>query len=127
VSIIIILLGEHTERSVMSIDYYSIGERVKFYRENKKLSQMALAELCNISRQHMSMIETGERIASIETIVTIANILEVSPNQILSECIINANGNDLTDILIGCSPEEIDILTENLKDLKSILKKHTIK
>lgn len=48
------------------IDIESIGSRVKYHRLRNKISQEELAELAQVSRVHISYLERGERIPSME-------------------------------------------------------------
>jgi transcriptional regulator with XRE-family HTH domain len=56
-----------------------VGARLKAIREQKGLSQEALAGLCNLHRTYIGLIERGQRSLSIPTIELIAQALEVSP------------------------------------------------
>lgn len=55
----------------MNIDYFIIGKQIRNCRKQKKMSQATLAELINISPSFMSCIENGNRIMSLETLVSI--------------------------------------------------------
>ncbi len=52
-----------------------IGELIKILRIERKLSQSALAELCNYSRSALSMIENGTRIPSDDLLLILSNTL----------------------------------------------------
>ena len=56
-----------------------VGARLKALREERGLSQEALAGICNLHRTYIGLIERGERSLSIPTIELIARALEVSP------------------------------------------------
>ena len=66
------------------IDYSDVGARIRFFRAQSGLSQEELAELSKLSRVHISCIERGERIPSLEAIVNIANGLNISSDELLA-------------------------------------------
>ena len=55
----------------------NIGQAIRYYRKKKGLSQYKLAELTNLSTSYISEIETAKKIPSMETLINIANALEV--------------------------------------------------
>ena len=66
------------------INYYTIGQRVKEARKKKHLSQADLAEAVEKSTSYISYMETGLKCMSLETLVDIANALDVSADYILA-------------------------------------------
>lgn len=58
-------------------------ENIKRIRIEKKLSQEKLGELANLSSPFISDIENGKKWGSFETLVSIANALEVEPYELL--------------------------------------------
>ena len=65
----------------------SIGKRIRKYRESKGWRQEDFAEKIGLSVTYTGMIERGEKIPKLETFITIANVLEVSADQILADVI----------------------------------------
>jgi transcriptional regulator with XRE-family HTH domain len=55
----------------------AIGRKVKFLRKEKSLSQEKLAECVDMSREHISCIERGKHLVTIETLYNLANYFEV--------------------------------------------------
>ena len=55
---------------------------ISFYRKSRGLSQSELAELVNISRTHMSRIETADCAVSLDVVFDIADALGVSPDRL---------------------------------------------
>ena len=55
----------------------SIGRKVKALRLEKELSQEKLAEHVNMSREHISCIERGKNLATVETLYNMAQFFEV--------------------------------------------------
>ena len=57
--------------------YRSLGLNIAYYRKKKGFSQEKLAELCEISRTHMSRIETAECAVSLDVIFRLADALGI--------------------------------------------------
>ena len=55
----------------------TLGKNIKKYRKLKNLSQNQLAEMVDLSREHLACIETGEEFISLRKLFLIADILEV--------------------------------------------------
>lgn len=62
--------------------YRQLGLNISFYRKSRGLSQSELAELANISRTHMSRIETADCAVSLDVVFDIADALGVSPDRL---------------------------------------------
>ena len=62
----------------MEINYKKLGKRIQSARKEAGLSQEQLAEAIGKSPSAVSTIETGKRGASLETLIRIANVLQVS-------------------------------------------------
>lgn len=58
--------------------YKYLGLNIAYYRKLRDLSQLKLAELINISRTHMSRIETADCAVSLDVIFDICDALEIS-------------------------------------------------
>ena len=59
--------------------YKQLGLNIAFYRKQRNLSQIQLAELINISRTHMSRIETADCAVSLDVVFDICDVLQISP------------------------------------------------
>lgn len=62
--------------------YRQLGLNISYFRKLKGLSQIQLAEYINISRTHMSRIETADCAVSLDVIFDICDVLEISPAQL---------------------------------------------
>ena len=62
--------------------YRYLGLNIAYYREERGLSQESLAELVNISRTHMSRIETADCAVSLDVVFDICDALNVPPSKI---------------------------------------------
>ena len=74
------------------MDYKMLGLNVKKYRKFRDLTQEGLAETIDVSAVFMSQIENAKGKPSLETIVNIANTLEVSLDTLVGTDI-NAENN----------------------------------
>ena len=65
-----------------SSEYKRLGLNIAYFRKIKGLSQNSLSERVNISRTHMSRIETADCSVSLDIIFEICKVLEVTPKQL---------------------------------------------
>lgn len=70
-----------------------IGERIRIYRTQKKLSQDALGELSGLHGKYIGQLERGEKNATLETIEKICKALNLT-FETLFENIITIGGQD---------------------------------
>ena len=61
--------------------YKHLGLNIAYYRKERGLSQMQLAELAGISRTHMSRIETADCAVSLDVVFDICDVLNVKPSK----------------------------------------------
>ena len=59
--------------------YRNLGLNIAYYRKLRGLSQEKLAEKADISRTHMSRIETADCAVSLDVVFNIADALCVEP------------------------------------------------
>lgn len=62
--------------------YRLLGLNIAYYRKERKLSQSKLAELVNISRTHMSRIETADCAVSLDVVFDICDALNIKPSKL---------------------------------------------
>lgn len=108
------------------MDYFSIGQRIRKFRKAHALSQETLAEKAGISTTHMSHIETGNTKLSLAVLVQLADILQVSTDDILFEQpVINKSSlfKQLFDILEKCDTQQLNIIFDVIKALQISLAK----
>lgn len=67
----------------MELDYRAIGARVARRRRELHYTQAHVAELCDISIQHLSNIERAVSIPSTEVVMRIAAALDTTPDEFL--------------------------------------------
>ena len=61
------------------------GKAIRSIRQNKRISQEELADLCGLHRTYISDIELGKRNVSLENIDKIAQALQVKKSEIFVE------------------------------------------
>ncbi len=110
----------------MELDYKAIGKRIKIARIKADLTQERLAEIVSVSPSHMSNIETGTTRVSLTLIVTIANALSVTVDDLLCDNIRKARvpfEKDIARVLEGCDEYEIRMIADMAQALKDTLRK----
>ena len=62
-----------------------VGERIRKYRKERRLTQERCAERCDLSTNFIGIIERGEKRPSLDTFINIANALDVSADMLLED------------------------------------------
>lgn len=109
----------------MSVNYELIGMRIQELRKGKRISQEKLAEMVDLSTQYMSQIENAKRKASLNTIVCVANVLEISVDEILNGNQIMRSGEynaEVEAIFLDCNVYEKRVIYQIITETKRILK-----
>lgn len=110
----------------MELDYKAIGKRIKIARIKADLTQERLAEMVEISPTHMSNIETGTTRVSLTAIVSLANALSVTVDDLLCDSVVKAKvqfEKDIAVILADCDEYEIRMIKDMTKALKETLRR----
>ena len=113
----------------MTLDYASIGLRIRNARTKVDMTQDSFAEALHISRRHLSLLENGDRGISLELLVDIANVLNVPIAELLTDNLGNVDtieDSDFRYILLDCSATEEKIITKTAKALKAALIEHGV-
>lgn len=108
----------------MALDNKCIGLRIKHARSRNNLSQEQFAGMLGVSRNHVSLIETGSRGISLEMLVNISNILQVSIADLLADNLTSSSSSesaDLDKVLLDCNKQEEQIIIKTAEALKAIL------
>ena len=79
-TVCVVMLQEET-----ILKFESIGRNIRKYRIERKMRQEDLAEKTSLSTNYIGMIERGEKIPSLESLIEIMNVLRVSADMILYE------------------------------------------
>lgn len=121
------LLGRCFERgALMELDYQAIGVRIRRLRKERGLTQQTLAEMSGQEPSNISHIERGATKLSLPTLVSVANALEVTVDQILCDSLPASRSvfeTEAAHILSDCSHLELKIITETIRTLKENLRR----
>lgn len=110
-------------------NYVSIGNRIKNIRIRQGISQEQLAEMCGLSKTHMSHLETGSTKGSMPAFLTVANALHVTLNDLLCDSIDVETASyhrEIAALTADCSPLEIRVLADMICAAKEILRNHKL-
>lgn len=91
----------------------AVGEKLQYYRKREKLSQEELGQKLLVSRQTISLWETGQTLPTIDNLIKLKDIFNVSIDELLGEE--NIQEQD-------APPEESYTFRYSLKELKQIQK-----
>lgn len=96
----------------MELNYTGIGQRIAKRRLQMGLKQNILAERLDISNNYLSSIERGKEKPSLEVIVNICNVLQVTPDYLLMGNMYSNNiPQNIADGLRLCSKEDLSLLS----------------
>ena len=65
-------------KSIPKSVWLNLGQRIAELRRSKGISQLCLAEMADISKEHLSNLERGNKLPSAKTLTQIASALDVS-------------------------------------------------
>lgn len=108
------------------IDYKFLGARLRAARQERKITQEQLAEMVGVGVTHISHIETGNSIPSVQVLVDIVNALQCSADELLCMEISRARpslNNWLGDLVADCTEDEIKLITDMVTALKASLRR----
>ena len=102
----------------MAIDYEALGKRISNARKQTGITQEALGEQLNMTRKHISVIEAAINRPSLDTLVDIANALNVSADDLLVDSLTHSAStadSEIHRLLLDCNTLEQEILTRMVK------------
>ena len=109
----------------MALNYVIIGKRIKEIRKHKHISQQTLSEMIDKSPTFIIYIESGIRSMSLETLVMIADVLNVSVDVLLGENTRNSQAtvsNEFATVIGDCSDFERRVIIEQAKAIKKAMR-----
>ncbi len=110
----------------MKVDYKDLGIRIKRRREELKMSQAELAARADLSTQHVSNVENARSKIGLDKLVTVANVLGCSVDELLCGSLRTGSRSVYSDEIAGIiedfSDTEIRILPEFLRNYNYIYK-----
>ncbi len=110
----------------MEIDYTAIGIRIRRKRKTLGLTQQKLAERAHLEPSNISHIERGATKLGLPTIISIANVLDCTVDDLLCDSLEadhNAYEKEASDILAGCTNSQKAFITESMFTMKENLKR----
>lgn len=113
----------------MKIDYKLIGKRIQNRRKEMGYSQLDFAEKIERSTTFVSYIENGTRSMTINTLIQIANVLDVSSDYLLADYIgvLESQADQEVILLLDdCVEVEREFIVSCLKALKKTLREEDI-
>ena len=110
----------------MELDYKAIGKRIKVARIKADMKQEHLAEKTGLSPTHISNVETGTTKVSLSAIVSLANALGVTADDLLCDSVVHARvqfEQDIAELLEDCDDYEIRMVKDMAEALITTLRR----
>ena len=110
----------------MQINYILLGQRIRAIRTKKGITQMELAERIDRSPAYMRYVETAYKFCSLDTLVGVANELNVSTDDLLDSLTntIKVSNHEFAAILSDCSDYEMRVLLDMVKATKQAMREY---
>ena len=111
------------------VDYKDIGSRIRTIRIERGMTQAQLAEAAGVGTTHISHVETGNGIPSLQTFLDIINALGCSADEVLCIEVESARPiyeSWLNDQLADCSQQEMKLISDMVVGLKASLRRLNI-
>lgn len=101
-------------RSLYAINNYTMGEKIRYLREQQKLSLEKLAKEIGVAKGTLSEIENDNRLGNLSTIIDISNYFDVSIDWLCSRSKISDTDYDLNFVCdyTGLSNEAVNKFSE---------------
>ena len=99
----------------MEPDYKALGKWIRIARINADMTQDRLSTMLEMSPSHMSNIETGSTRISLTALVSIANALGVTVDDLLYDSIVHARPQlerDIQQIVDSCDDYELRVVKD---------------
>lgn len=100
------------------MNFEALGKRIRQQRKLLKLTQEELAAAAEVSTSYIGHIERGIKHCSLETLVAIANTLEITPDVLLQD--------SLNEGLISRSQGMTASARAMLNDIANVLREYNI-
>lgn len=102
----------------MKLDYKIIGQRIKYSRNEKNITQNKLAELLDVSNVYISRIERGVSKVNLEMLYKISIILDIPIGKLITG--VDQDSSIYLDAEIGeliktCTPKKKKLIFELVK------------
>ena len=102
------------------MNYELLGRKIRQQRKEKKYTLEQLSEKLDVSTTFIGQIERAKGIPSLETLVKIANVLEISTDSLLFGDLNNESGNnhfikEVEKLTETFSPNEKELLLKQIE------------
>lgn len=111
------------------INYVQLGKRIKHYRLKSKLTQEALADRIDSATSTIAHAESGTNKPSLPLLIKIANVLNVTVDQLLCDSLPVVDTyieKDIAEALADCNTIEKQIIRDMIVATKETFRKHKI-
>ena len=98
----------------MQYDYSVVGQRIKSARNAKHYTQDYVSSKANIGEKFLSQVECGKAGLSVNSLIEICSILEVSPDYILFGNA-HSKSDPISKLLKKLTPRQLHSAEEMLK------------
>ena len=108
------------------MNYNKLGMKIRQERLKRDFTQEQLSELCGISSSYIGIIERGDKKLSIETLVKIATILDVSIDYLLSDSLqlsTDTRIQQISSIVSNLESNDINMIIDVVSTMASHLTK----
>lgn len=106
-----------------SLNTLLLGQRLRTCRLSRHQTMKELSEDCNISERYLADIERGLKAPKSDTLVRIANTLEVSLDYLLQDSLVGADkGNVTLNALNTLPPKQRELLQDFIFRLAESMK-----
>ena len=107
------------------MNYETLGQRIRKYRKQKKYTLEQLAERLDVSTTFIGQIERATGKPSLETLVKIANALEVSADALLFDDLKEKSGlshflKRVEELTSSFTPKERALVLQEIEMLKEM-------
>ncbi len=109
----------------MALNYAVLGEKIRKFRNERRISQAKLADMIDKSPTFVSRLERGEKGPSLDTLVLIADSLRTSLDALLEDnrtTIIRERLPSLETEFYTCTAYEQFILFRSMIEIRNILR-----
>ena len=96
-----------------------IGSNVRRFRKNRKWTQEEMARRANISRIALIHIESGKAVPTLDTLASLANVLEIPMTSLLSRPVERVEG---VAVALTADPGEVDAIDYELRGIMDKLR-----
>lgn len=111
----------------MALDYAAIGQRIRLFRIKRGWKQSDLAEKSGVEPSNISHIERAATKLSLPTLVSIANALEVSLDEIVYNSLIKNKHiyvKEIDELVGDCDPKELSTIIQIIRTTKGIIRNY---